>query len=121
MPKHLIFRKDTIRNETSELIEVQEFDKSDITSCSVFLMGYFVALIQTFTTYCMWHSKVCLINGFLIIVQYFKMPALSRAADSQKIKKEKTKVEKIFDRKWNDVTHKMKENMKKRDREISEA
>ena len=49
------------------------------------------------------------------------MPALSRAADSQKIKKEKTKVEKIFDRKWNDVTHKMKENMKKRDREISEA
>ena len=89
VPKHLMYRND-----------VGADGDTPVTSCSVFLTGYFVALIQTFIGYCMWHSKFCLLHLFLVGIQYFKMPALSMEAESQQIKEEKSKFEKYFDKKW---------------------
>ena len=78
VPKHLMFRTDVPAdpNATGE----------PLTSCSVYLVGYLIALIQAFTTLCMWHAKVCLMHLTLAGVQYFKMPALTMSAEERRIK-----------------------------------
>lgn len=78
VPKHLMFRTD-VPADTSATGQ-------PLTSCSVYLVGYIVALVQAFTTLCMWHAKVCLMHLTLAGVQYFKMPALTMSAEEKRIK-----------------------------------
>ena len=60
-----------------------------LTSCSVYLGGYIIALVQAFTTLCMCHAKICLMHLTLAGVQYFKMPALTMSAEEKRTKTEK--------------------------------
>ena len=77
-----MFRKDLVIGIDTNV------GQNELTSCSVFLVGYIIALVQAFTTLCMWHAKICLLHATLAGVQYFKMPALTMSAEEKQIKKE---------------------------------
>lgn len=107
VPKHLIFSTDKPVG-------------SDLQCCALFMIEYLIALVGTYSSYCMWHTKLCLFQLCFALLQYFKMPSLTSKYEEQKLKKEKSLLKKLFEQSLRNKDFKMVEVEKKRIREERE-
>ena len=110
VPKHLIFSTDKPVG-------------SDLKCCAIFMIEYLIALVSTYTSYCMWHTKLCLLQLCFALLQYFKMPSLTSRYEEQKLKKEKSLLKKLYEQSMKNKDLKMVEVEKKRirDQKIQEG
>ena len=56
-------------------ITAEPFEKTDLYSCSDYLIRYLEALKELFVIYASWHFRLCFIHLALGCLQYFKLPA----------------------------------------------